>query len=378
MFTSRRRFGIAAATATALAGLAVALSSPATATEHSFPSPAQAAVAAQGRASLEWSPTTTGSTQDFRGVDAVSRSVVWVAGTHGQVLLTVDAGMTWKNVSPSEASNVYFRDIEATSARHAVLMSVSGTENQASGRVWVTDDGGTTWASPLATTDPRSFFDCLAFNTPDHGYLVGDPVDGRFELYTTSDAGHHWQKMDPAGMPAAQDGQFAFAAGGTCMSAVGHSVWFGTGGSASEIYRSTDSGRTFTAHSTPVVTGESAGIFAAQFRDDQHGIAIGGDIANLSSSAHNASRSVDGGRTWAEPTSFPAGLRTAAVWVSSLPAALAVGPTGSDISLDNGHSWRAIDGNHWNTVSCSRDLACYAVGNAGLVARLALGKESAG
>jgi photosystem II stability/assembly factor-like uncharacterized protein len=373
MFSLRRRFGIAAATITALSGLAVALSSPATATEHSVLSPAQAAVAAHGPASLAWSPIATGSTQDFRGVDAVSRSVVWVAGTHGQVLLTVDAGKSWKDISPPEAGNVYFRDIEATSARHAVLMSVSGTENQASGRVWVTDDGGTTWSSPLATTDPRSFFDCLAFTTPEHGYLVGDPVDGRFELFVTRDAGHQWQKMDPAGMPVAREGQFAFAAGGTCMSAVGQSVWFGTGGSASQIYRSTDSGRTFTAHDTTVVTGESAGIFAAQFRDDQHGIAIGGDIADLPSSAHTAASSADGGRTWREPRSFPAGLRTAAVWVSSLPAALAVGPTGSDISVDNGHSWKAIDSGHWNTVSCSRDLACFAVGNAGLVARLAVG-----
>ncbi len=373
MSSHQRRFGIAAATITALSGLAIAVSGPATATEQSFPSAAQAAVATHGQASLAWTPIATGSTQDFRGVEAVSRSVVWVAGTHGQVLLTVDAGHTWKNVSPPEAGNVYFRDIEATSARHAVLMSVSGAENEATGRVWVTDDGGTTWASPLATTDPRSFFDCLAFNTPEHGYLVGDPVDGRFELFTTHDGGHHWQQMDPAGMPAAQDGQFAFAAGGTCMSAVGHSVWFGTGGSASQVYRSTDSGRTFTAHSTPVVTAESAGIFAAQFRDQQHGIAIGGDIDNLSSPAHTAASSADSGRTWAEPTSFPTGLRTAAVWVSSLPAALAVGPTGSDISVDNGHSWQAIDSNHWNTVSCSRDCACYAVGNAGLIARLAVG-----
>jgi hypothetical protein len=157
------------------------------------------------------------------------------------------------------------------------------------------------------------------------------------------------------------------------MSAVGRSVWFGTGGSASQVYRSTDSGRTFTAHDSTVVTGESAGIFAAPFRDEQHGLAIGGDIANLPSSTHTAARSADGGRTWQEPESFPAGLRTAAVWGSSLPAARAVGPTGSDISVDNGHSWRAIDSNPWNTVSCSQDLTCYAVGNAGLVARLAIG-----
>jgi photosystem II stability/assembly factor-like uncharacterized protein len=112
---------------------------------------------------------------------------------------------------------VYFRDIEATSSRHAVLLSVSGSETQAAGRVWVTDDGGATWTSPLATTDPRSFFDCLAFASPNRGYLVGDPVDGRFEVYVTGDAGHHWTKAGSSRMPPAVDGEFAFAAGWPAM-----------------------------------------------------------------------------------------------------------------------------------------------------------------
>jgi photosystem II stability/assembly factor-like uncharacterized protein len=372
MFALRRRTTVAAAISalSAVSALSMATSGPATADQSSLVSPVQAAMVSHGTVPLSWSILTTGSTQDFRGVDAVSRSVVWAAGTNGAVLLTVDAGSTWKDVSPPQARNVYFRDIEATSARHAVLMSVSGVENEPSGRVWVTDDGGATWSSPLATTDTRSFFDCLAFSSPDDGYLVGDPVDGRFEFYLTHDAGHHWRKADRAGMPIAVDGQFAFAAGGACMSAIGHSVWFGTGGTASQIYRSTDSGHTFTAVPTTIISGDSAGIFAAQFRDDQHGIALGGDIDNLTSAAHNTAISTDSGRTWREPKSYPAGLRTAAAWVAPFPAAIAVGPTGSEISLDDGHSWRPIDTNPWNTVSCSRDLACYAVGNSGLVARL--------
>ena len=321
---------------------------------------------------LTWVPVPTGSPEDFRGVDAVSRDVVWVAGTHGQVLRTVNAGRTWDNVSPPGADAVYFRDIEATSSRHAVLMSVSGSETQAAGRVWVTDDGGATWASPLATTDPRSFFDCLAFALPNRGYLVGDPVDGRFEFYVTGDAGHHWTKADTSGVPPAVDGEFGFAAGGTCMSAVGSTVSFGTGGTVSRVFRSVDAGRTWVAQPTPVVPGPSAGVFAAQFRDERNGIAVGGDIDALGSPAHTAAYTDNGGQTWQESRSMPGGLRTAAAWVSVLRVAIAVGPTGSDISLDAGRSWRQIDTGGWTTLSCAPDLACYGVGLAGKASRLSL------
>lgn len=310
-------------------------------------------------------------------MDAVSREVVWVAGTHGQVLRSVDAGQTWMDVSPPTASAVYFRDIEATSAQHAVLMSVSGVESESTGKVWVTDDGGATWSSPLATTDPRSFFDCLAFSSATSGYLVGDPVDGRFELYTTADAGHHWQKADTSRMPAALVGEFAFAAGATCMSAVNDTVSFGTGGSAARAFRSLDRGRTWTAEATPIVTGESAGIFSAPILPGRRGVVVGGDFDHLGSSSHTAAWT-DDGRTWHESRSLPGGLRTASTWVAPLPVVLAVGPTGSDISVDAGRSWAPIDTKGGNTVSCSPDLACFVVGNAGAVGRLSVAAPSGG
>jgi photosystem II stability/assembly factor-like uncharacterized protein len=324
-------------------------------------------------ASLGWQQLPTGSTEDYRGVKAVSRKVVWVAGTGGEVLRTIDGGHTWKDVSPPGAETHYFRDIEATSARHAVLMSVASVEGDPAGQhVYVTDDGGVTWASSLVNTDPNGFFDCMAFSSASHGYLLADPVDGKFQIFLTRDAGHHWRLADLAGMPVVPDGEFGFAAGGTCMSAVGSHVWFGTGGLATtHVLLSRDNGRTWTAYETPV-TGVFPAVFAAQFRDRRNGIAVGGDLNDLDRTADSAAWSADGGLTWHEPSSFPAGLRTAAVWLPHLPIALAVGPTGSDISLDAGRSWHAIDANEWNTVSCSADLACYAVGNAGLVAHLTI------
>ncbi|CCH76144.1 putative oxidoreductase (secreted protein) [Nostocoides japonicum T1-X7] len=374
MTMARRRRGAAVVVAGAALVLATstepALSAP-TDPATSAASAAPATSAAPAR--LAWTPVATGSAQDFRGVDAVSRSVVWTGGTHGRVLRTIDAGRHWTDVRLPGAKDVYVRDIEATSARHAVVMTVPmGDAGPEGNRVYVTDDGGRTWASVLTPTDPAGYFDCMAFSTARRGYLVGDPVGGRFALFVTVDGGHRWRAADRRGMPRAAVDEFGFAAGGGCMSALGSSVWFGTGGrSPGRVYRSVDDGHAWIVRDT-TIAGAFPGVLAVQFRDSLHGIAVGGDLDDLASAAHTAARTDDGGRTWHEARRQPRGPRSGAVWVPGLPVAIAVGPNGSDITLDGGRSWRPIDHAPWNTVSCSADLTCYAVGDAGLVARLRL------
>src|SRR5204862_3614676 len=81
---------------------------------------------AAGRAapSLSWELTPTGSTARLRGLSVVSRTVAWASGTGGTVLRTTDGGATWASVGPPGTSTLQFRDIEATSDRHAVILSI--------------------------------------------------------------------------------------------------------------------------------------------------------------------------------------------------------------------------------------------------------------
>ena len=78
-------------------------------------------------------------------------------------------------------------------------------------------------------------------------------------------------------MPAALPGEGAFAASGTCLVVQGdRNAWFGTGGG--RVFRSTDRGRTWTVHKTPIRAGNgSSGIFSLTFWDADHGVAVGGD-----------------------------------------------------------------------------------------------------
>ncbi|MFJ8198135.1 WD40/YVTN/BNR-like repeat-containing protein [Streptomyces sp. NPDC096152] len=319
-----------------------------------------------------WRLTDTGTPGvRFRGLSAVGRDTAWVAGTGGTVLRTTDGGAHWRDVSPPGAADLQFRDIEAFGARRAVVLAIG--EGEAS-RVYRTDDGGATWTESFRNTDARAFYDCLAFFDHRHGLAMSDPVDGRFRILSTSDGGRSWTVLPDTGMPAAQPGEAGFAASGQCMVASGpRDVWLATGGAAhARVLHSADRGLTWTAADTPVPAGDPAkGVFALAFRDRAHGLAVGGDYRADQASPRAAATTADGGRSWQPAVTPPPAYRSGVAWLPHRrTAALAVGPTGTDLTTDGGRTWRTVDTGSYDTVDCAPDGGCWAAGETGRVARL--------
>ncbi|WP_051833536.1 WD40/YVTN/BNR-like repeat-containing protein [Streptomyces sp. NRRL S-646] len=355
----RRTFRTVAAGAVCSAALAALTAVPAQAQEPGHRAP-------------HWELKDTGATGvRFRGLSAVSRDTAWVAGTGGTVLRTTDGGASWRNVSPPGAGELQFRDIEAFDARRAVVLAIG--EGEAS-RVYRTDDGGTTWTESFRNTDTKAFYDCLTFFDRRHGLAMSDPVDGRFRILSTGDGGRSWKVLPSDGMPAALDGEAGFAASGQCLVASGPSdVWLATGGGArARVLHSADRGLTWTATDTPIPAGDPAkGVFALAFRDRTHGLAVGGDYRPDQTSPQAAAGTADGGRTWQPAATPPPAYRSGAAWLPhSRTAALAVGPTGTDLTTDGGRTWRTVDTGSYDTVDCAPDLGCWAAGEQGRVARL--------
>ncbi|MDO0938213.1 oxidoreductase [Streptomyces sp. DG2A-72] len=319
-----------------------------------------------------WELKDSGTTDvRFRGLAAVSRDTAWLAGSAGTVLRTTDGGANWRNVSPPGAAELEFRDVEAFDARRAVVLAIG--EGEAS-RVYRTEDGGATWTESFRNTDARAFYDCMTFFDRRHGLALSDPVDGKFRILSTSDGGRSWKVLPDTGMPAALDGEFGFAASGQCLVAAGpKDVWLATGGGAhARVLHSADRGRTWTATDTPIPAGDPArGVFALAFRDRTHGLAVGGDYRPDQASPRAAARTADGGRSWQPAAQPPPAYRSGAVWLPySRSAALAVGPTGTDLTTDAGRTWRTVDTGSYDTVDCTPDLGCWAAGEKGRVARL--------
>ncbi|MCA8955056.1 MAG: hypothetical protein KDC87_03225, partial [Planctomycetes bacterium] len=102
------------------------------------------------------------------------------------------------------------------------------------------------------------------------------------------------------------------------------------------------------------------------------------DLAYVAALGHpygpNAQRGVfrtrDGGKTWSAAQVPPAGYRSCAAFLPGAEVWIAVGPSGTDVSRDDGATWSALDPAGYHVVSAARDGTCFAAGAAGRAARL--------
>jgi len=101
-------------------------------------------------------------------------------------------------------------------------------------------------------------------------------------------------------LPAAQDGEAAFAASGTCIATQGkRHAWIGTGGAAkARLIATTDGGDSWTPYDVPIVQGTgTSGVISVDFRDSHHGILGGGELLTPTVFSDTVARSSDGGKT---------------------------------------------------------------------------------
>ena len=314
---------------------------------------------------LSWHETSVGSDQELRGLAAVSSRTAWVSGDKGGVWRTTDRGATWQDVAPPDSAGLLYRDVEATDADHAWLLAIG--EGDAS-RILRTTDGGATWTTTFVNDDPNAFYDCMAmWPGGRHGLAVSDPPDGTFRIIRTSDFGRTWSVVDSSGMPAAADGEFGFAASGTCLvTAGGRDAFLASGGAASRIYRTHDRGTTWRVVDSPIPASDAGGTFGLSFRNPRRGLAVGGDFTAPEDGANASAYTRGGGRSWIGGGDL-GGYRSGVAWVSGAPhTAIAVGTTGSDVTYDGGRSWTAF-GAGYDSVQCVPGGACWSSGSHGRV-----------
>lgn len=333
------------------------------------PAPAAGTLGQAHRTAYDWHVTPTGSSAEFRGLAAVSRRVAWVSGEDGSVLRTTDRGSSWQDVSPAAAAGLALRDIEAFDARHAVTLSIGPGGDS---RVYRTADGGRTWQETFRNAEPDAFYDCMAFTADGTGLALSDPVDGHFRLARSDDFGRSWRVLPTRGMPEAGANEFGFAASGTCLVAgPGHRFWFATGGTTPRVFSTTDAGRDWSAKVVPIRGGDTAGVYSLDFRGPRQGVVVGGDYTDETNGERAAAWTGDGGHAWHPSRRQVGGYRSG---VSFLPhtarTVVAVGPTGSDVSLDAGRTWTTFDDERYDGIQCAHDGACWGSATDGRVAVL--------
>jgi photosystem II stability/assembly factor-like uncharacterized protein len=322
----------------------------------------------------KWQKTRVDKDQSFRGLDAVSATTAWIAGENitddggpGAVYRTTDGGTTWQDVRPDVEADLAFRDVEASSARVASVLAIG--EGKAS-RVYRTTDGGRTWTKTFQNKSKDAFYNCIDFYPGGRtGLGVSDPVDGKFRIIRTTDSGRSWSVLKDSKMPAAFEGEFNFAASGTCLTITGRQAYMASGGAAARVYHSRNKGDTWSVTSQTIPATNAGGVFSLSFKNKRLGVAVGGDFEQPDNGTEAASYKRKGS-AWKSGGDL-GGYRSGSDWVDgSGRAFVAVGPTGSDVSTDGGKSWTTWSRTGYHAVVCVPG-GCWASGSEGRTAWVA-------
>ena len=303
------------------------------------------------------------------------------------MIRSTDDGTTWQNCAAvAGAEKLDFRGLQAWDSKVAIVMSV-GTGGDS--RIYRTTDSCRSWKLVFTNPDEKGFWDALHRVGKKAVYIFGDPVDGKFTLFMSADSGQTWTRRTDAGLEAGP-GSGAFAASNTSFTSLGPVMYFGGKGvpSAKIYFNDSGSGRgarrqgyaqRWESVELAMATGTPAsGVFsiaAKTTRKESAGmktilIAVGGAHNKPAETTGTAAFSLARGRTWSPAEVPPHGYRSCVAYDTPSGAWITVGPNGTDVSEDDGRTWRPLGtdpaiSDNWNALSLP-----FAVGPKGRIGKL--------
>jgi len=300
-----------------------------------------------------------------RGLSPLTEGIAWATGAGGTWMATLDGGQTWTQGIIDGLDTVDFRDIEAINAATAIAIS-SGQPAV----IYKTADAGTSWQRVYEGSQ-EDFFNGMVFVDERLGFAYGDPVDGSWVILRTSDGGDSWEQL--RNTPLAVEGEAGFAASGSSMVMEEDEIWLASGGAQSKIYYTPNRGGRWEEVETPIQQGSaSQGIFSLCIIDNRNLIAVGGDFEAPDDTSNNVILSHDDGMTWVtNQGTKPSGYRSGVTYFPRFHWVIAVGPNGSDYSMDGGENWEKFSDEGFNAVKLSKSGgSVWAAGSGGRIARL--------
>ena len=301
-----------------------------------------------------------------RAIEVIGNNLAF-AGNNGTYGLYNSMNNTWKtNVQKFDTITPEFRAVAST-ANDFFMLSVANpallfkTGNQGEMEMVYKEEG------------ENVFYDAMAFWNDNEGLAMGDPTDGCISIIITRNGGKSWSKIECDDLPAAAEGEAAFAASNSNIAIQGNKAWIITGGVRSRVLFSPDKGKSWEVFETPLLQGKpTTGGYSMDFYDENNGIIVGGDYTNPNGNTGNKAITTDGGRTWklvaeGDNPAYKSSVRY--VPNSQAREIVATGFNGIDYSKDGGKSWENISSEGFYTLRFVNDSVAYAAGK-GKIARL--------
>jgi photosystem II stability/assembly factor-like uncharacterized protein len=314
--------------------------------------------------SPEWKQFQSPGKASLRGLSPISEQVCWASGSGGTWLKTEDGGASWQTGTVAGLDTVDFRSIHAFDAHTAVAASAGQPAV-----IYRTEDGGKTW-NKAHQEGGEAFFDAIQFIDTQRGYVLGDPIGGKWMILETLDGGRSWHSL--ANLPAAIQGEAAFAASSSSLLADSEGLVVATGGTVSRLHRYTFASQSWGVRElTDMLQGEpSQGVFAATSLPGVGGLVlVGGDYLKPENRIANALLVV--GEVTTSTSEGPSGYRSGVAYLQHKGWVVAVGPGGSDFSSDGAHSWQPFSTTGYHAVKAAPGgKALWASGGQGRLGKL--------
>lgn len=322
--------------------------------------------------SISTIPLESGTTSLLQAVSIVDENTVWVSGHSSTFCRSIDGGATWQVFTHPSVDSLQFRDIHAFDQDRIVLMTAGAGSLS---RIFLYSASQNSLKETYQMPHPQGFLNTLEFWNDTLGLAFGDSFFGQHFLLKTVNGGQIWNRIDPAFLPNAGEGEGGFAASGTCISLLPDGrAWIVTGaGGFSHILSSEDFGESWSSSESPLVKGSSAGITSIRMEETGFGLVAGGDLAQPEAFTQNVAITENFGATW-QLRGFPVTLGPfygSAIAHSSQEHILLIsGPKGIDYSTDQGATWQNLTADNYWAVDIHLSGIGYAVGKDGSILQI--------
>jgi len=299
-----------------------------------------------------WTEKATGFTTANRGLYSISivdANIVWSIAFDNsatpdfavkEFTRSLDGGNTWIagaiNLNSATASDLGLSSITAASASTAWVSAYPIQNSTSAGGIWKTTDSGATWTKQTTAQFSNlidSYANFVYFWDANNGIAQGDPENGEFEIYTTSNGGTNWTRVPGANIPDPDAGvEYGYE---NHYAVYGNTIWFGT--DKGRIFKSNDKGLTWTVTQSPSL---DFALDSFTFSDASKGLMMTYDPVKLFNT-------IDGGTTWNEVAKTGNLFNTDIAYIpetSIVVSASSANPIGSSYSTNDGLTWTTIDG----------------------------------
>lgn len=304
----------------------------------------------------------------LRGLSVVNDNIIWASGSNGQIARSTDGGknFTWLTVKGYEQRD--FRDIEAFDANTAIIMAVD-----VPAIILKTTDGGKIWKEVFHNNTKGMFLDAMDFTNDGNGIVVGDPINNRLFIATTSNYGDTWLALKPENnFYTADTGEAFFAASGTNVKIMGNKynplICFATGGTDSRLFLNGQPLALNIIKGKESTGANSVAVSAAITKL----VVVGGDFNNDTSSAKNIQvfNIKNGSLLFPFVQTPPHGYRSCVSFMNG-DSLITCGTSGVDVSYDGGINWKLISNKSFNVCAkAKKGNAVFLAGKDGRIAKL--------